>query len=259
MPRLQTRRHFLCQSAALAAGAYGTRAFSKDGRPTHAVAPVDSIGGHAAVDMTVATVIGAGQLGTLREVICWTQVRSHESNFISGQQAFRRRGCQLLAEPYLALGLGHPATVYAAASTTTGAEFPDAMAVRYEFPEHGAGLVLTWYDGEWAPPYESIDGFPLAIQGTLYLGQDGQLLEDGITGQRMLLRDGQLPRELPTAVLRREQSPERPRFVDSAVVAGIVSYQVRQSLDWDGAAMRARNCPQATPLIRECVVAGRTV
>jgi hypothetical protein len=71
------------------------------------------------------------------------------------------------------------------------------------------------------------------------------------------LRDGELPQELPAVVSRSEQSPSpsgsvgHSQLVDAAVVAGIVSYRVQQSLDWDGPTMCARNCPQASVLIRE--------
>jgi hypothetical protein len=259
MPRLQTRRLFLCQSAALAAGVYGTRAFSNTGvqNPTDKTAGLN--GDATSAEMSNAAIISSGVLGHLREVICWTGALSPGTDLVTGMQTFRNRGCQLLAGPLLALGLEHPATVYATGSKVTGSEFPPAMAVRYEFPVRGehAGVVLTWYDGEWAPPYESVDGVELATCGALYLGQHGQLLEDGVTGRRVLLRDGEPLHELAAADPQTAQAPwqsaAHSERVNAVVVAGIASYRVRKRLDWDGSAMFVRNSPEANALIRACL------
>lgn len=256
MPRLQSRRLFLCQSAALAAGVYGTRAFSNTGvqNPTGKTASLNC--STAAAETSTAAMISTGLLGHLREVICWTDVRSPGADLVSGLRAYRNRGCDLLAGPLLALGLEHPATVFATGSKVTGSEFPAAMAVRYEFPARGErpGVVLTWYDGEWAPPYESVDGIELSARGVLYLGEHGQLLDDGTTGRRVLLRDGKSPRDLPAVDARTDaecwQSIELNERVSATVVAGIASYRVRQRLVWDGPAKRSRNCPEANALIR---------
>jgi hypothetical protein len=257
MPRLQTRRLFLCQSAALAAGVYGTRAFSNTGvqNPTDKTTGLN--GGATSADLSTAAIISAGLLGHLREVVCWTDVRSPASDLASGLRAFRNRGCQLLAGPLFALGLENPATVYATGTPVNDSAFPQAMAVRYEFPVRGehAGVVLTWYDGEWAPPYESVDGIELGASGALYLGQHGQLLEDGTTGRRVLLCDGEPLRELTAAAHRPAaiswESAEQIERVNSAVAAGIASYRVRKRLVWDGATGCARNCPEANALMRQ--------
>jgi hypothetical protein len=214
-------------------------------------------GSTQSADVSTAAIISAGLLGNLREVICWTNVRTPGVDLVSGLRDFRNRGCQLLAGPMLALGLEHPATVYGTGTNVTGSEFPEGMAVRYQFPAHGdrAGVVLTWYDGEWAPPYESVDGVELSACGTLYLGRHGQLLSDEMTGRRVLLRDNESPRELPatdraTGTAAWQCSAHR-KCVNAAVVAGIASFRVRTSLDWDGAALCARNSPEANALIRE--------
>ena len=111
MPRLQTTRFFLCQSAALAAGVYGSRAFSNTGAQNPANKTTGLSGGTSPADLSTAEIISAGLLGQLREVICWTDVRSPGADLPGGLRAFRNRGCQLLAGPLLALGLDSPATV----------------------------------------------------------------------------------------------------------------------------------------------------
>lgn len=249
---LQSRRRFLCQSAALAAAACHSQVFSSDGGKTRATTEALN-NGRSPVDTTIASVLDAGLIGRLREVICWSQAAACPKRSLSGEAAFRLRGGQLLNGPFAALNLKTPAMVYGAGSAAPGDAFPRSMAVRYEFEAHrgGPGLVLTWYDGEWAPPYESIDGLPLSASGTLYLGQNGQLLHDGISGRCVLMRDGVSPRELRPAGLPCDGAVPTDRHVDASIVAGIVSYCVRHSVEWDGAAMCVRNSQSAEALFRD--------
>ena len=140
----------------------------------------------------------------------------------------------------------------AAGTTPPSENFPSGIAVRYEFSAspNRRSLRVTWYDGEWAPPYESIDGVPLPEFGMLYLGSTGQLLDDPAAGRVLLLRDGQPPQELPTvaagaprsvrnwltAWTRRSHSPtgsDRTALVDRMVRAGLLAYEQSQALSWD--------------------------
>lgn len=250
---LQSRRRFLCQSAALAVAACGSPAFSSHGSETRVATQAGWNGGRTPADTTIASVVGAGTIGRLREVVCWTQPAMRGAATVSGENLFRMRGGHLLSGPFSALKLAAPATIYGAGSAAPGAAFPKSMAIRYEFADHGdyPGLVLTWYDGDWAPPYESVDGYPLSASGALYLGESGQILDDGISGRRVLLRDDEPPHDLPSAVLPSLRAGPVEAHVDASVVAGIVSYRVQRSLEWDGVAMCARNCPAADTLFRQ--------
>jgi hypothetical protein len=211
----------------------------------------------AAAVQQVASLIETGALGTLREVVCWTSRSENDG----AECTFRNRGCSVLNVPFLALGSRQTTSIYGAGSPTA-ADFPESMAVRYEFSggSDDTPVCVTWYDGEWAPPYESIDDYSLSSAGALYLGQTGQLLDDPVTCVRVLFRDGEQPDELPSVPTGAHQalgqwlaacanaSPtsielEPADRVNAAVLAGLASYRVRQSLEWDGQALRARNCP----------------
>jgi len=209
----------------------------------------------------VASIIDSGALGTLREIVCWT-TRS-ESRF--AEREFRTRGCRVLSLPFLALDGQQPVSIYGAGSTVLAEGLPESLAVRCELPAtpKRSAIFVTWYDGAWAPPYESIDGYELSSSGTLYLGETGQLLEDATTGVRVVLRDGEQPWKLPRIerVARRQgihqwladfAAPDaramgfsRADQIHAAVLGGLASYRVQQSLEWDSSALCARNCPHA--------------
>ena len=221
-----------------------------------------SLSADAASVQQVASLIQSNSLGALREIVCWTS-RTDTSD---AQRAFQRRGAGVLSVPFLALGARQPGSVYGAGSPTA-AGFAEGMAIRYEFPGSGnhTPLHVTWYDGEWAPPYESIDDYQLPASGALYLGDAGQLLDDAVSGIRVLFRNGASPEELPSVASGSHCAltewladcsnrsptaiaPQPCHLVNAAVLAGLASYRVRQSLEWEGLGLCARNCPQADAL-----------
>lgn len=207
----------------------------------------------------VASIIDSGALGTLREIVCWTT----RSDSRIAEREFRNRGCRVLNVPFLALDGQQPASVYGAGSSALAAGLPKSLAVRYELPatQERQAIFVTWYDGEWAPPYESIDGYELSSSGTLYLGETGQLLEDATTSARVVLRDGEQPWNLPRIPQATQQNIRqwladcaapvaatgfsRADQIQAAVLAGLASYRVQQSLEWDSSALCARNCLHA--------------
>lgn len=236
MLRLHSRRQFLRRSAAFAAGACATPVIA--GNTVGCFRDVEASGG-------VAAALGSGTIGAVREAICWS--------CSADRAAFHAQGQRVLGPVMFALGLEQPTSVLAAGTTSASDGFPSGMAVRYEFPaaRDRRSLRVTWYDGEWAPPYESIDGVPLPEFGMLYLGSTGQLLDDPAAGRVLLLRDGQPPEELPavaaagaprsvrnwlTAWTRRSHSPagsDRTALVDQLVRAGLLAYEQGQALQRD--------------------------
>jgi len=209
----------------------------------------------------VVNPLRSGAIGRIREVVCWSSS--------SGARGFQFQGQRVLSVPMHALGLQHPAAINSAGTTPPGSTFPEGIAVRYAFPrrDETTPLYVTWYDGAWAPPYESIDGLELSGCGALYLGETGQLLDDLGTDRAMLLREGLPPQVLGATAAAPHQSlrnwlnacagrPHPLTGLDAAatlnqtILAGLIAYRVQQPLDWDGPAMRARNCPQVAELIR---------
>ncbi|MBL8850539.1 MAG: Gfo/Idh/MocA family oxidoreductase [Planctomycetaceae bacterium] len=223
----------------------------------------DSLSPDAPSVRQIASLIDDAELGALREIVCWTSRSASDDS----ERDFRSRGGRVLNVPLLVLGSRQPRSVYGAGSATA-AEFPQSMAVRYEFPgtSEETPFFVTWYDGEWAPPYESIDDYPLPSSGALYLGETGQLLDDPVTGARVLFRNGAPSQALPSlasaphSALPRwlaacaDLSPNSLKLdpaerANAAVLAGLASYRAQHSLEWDALALCARNCPEADALI----------
>jgi hypothetical protein len=110
---------------------------------------------------------------------------------------------------------------------------------------------VVWYNGEWAPPYDSVDGVDLPPFGTLYFGAGGHLLHNVATGQALVMREGKSPCELAPAVvetgpagfLHRESAShhDSAATVDLVVEASLMAYRAQQPLEWDGARFRAYN------------------
>lgn len=206
----------------------------------------------------------AGAIGPIREVVCWSNGVSHRS--------FQTQGHCVLSLPMSALALEHPSSIFASGSISPGPEYPQGMGIRYEFPQIGERppVRVTWYDGDWAPPYESVDGIELSACGALYLGESGQILDDQGTGRAALLLEGQAPQELNAIAAPSYQTLrswlaacagssqalngfERASTLNETILAGLIAYRVQQPLEWDGPAMRARNCPRADALTRTTI------
>ncbi len=89
-------------------------------------------------------------------------------------------GCHSMDSIFRALKLGHPTSVSAVSSTVNDETYPVASIVRYEFPARGdmPEVALTWYDGGLRPPRPDLleEGRQLGTNGTLYVGDDGEIL-----------------------------------------------------------------------------------
>ena len=46
---------------------------------------------------------------------------------------------------------------------------------------------------------------------------------------------------------------ETSSTLNQTILAGLIAYRLQEPLDWDGPAMRARNCPHVADLIRSNV------
>jgi len=182
-----------------------------------------------------------------------------------GSGNFGDMGCHILDAPYWGLGLRHPVRIEAEGPPPDPHVAPKRMIVRYWFErdEGGAPLELVWYDGELAPPGEVIEG---VNDGMMVIGRRGRLVYNFRGGDTRLLpteafADVELPAPRPTdhhvewieACKGRGQTASDFQYgaaLTEVVLAGVVAYRMREPLEWDGAAMRAKNCPEAEALIR---------
>jgi len=177
---------------------------------------------------------------------------------------------------FYALDLGAPVAAEARTSSLKKESFPAWQIITYEFAAQGGrpGVKIIWYDGGKRPP--SPRGFAagreLADNGIYFVGQQGTILCGGWSGAprlvpESLMKDFQRPpKTIPRSPGHRAEwiqackdgKPEAAKagFAYSgpfteALLVGNLAVRLQKRIEWDGAAMRATNAPEAEPLIRK--------
>ncbi|MCX7426458.1 MAG: Gfo/Idh/MocA family oxidoreductase [Planctomycetia bacterium] len=177
-------------------------------------------------------------------------------------------GCHYGDLAFWALGLRHPTTVEAEGPPVDPASTPEWLIVRYTYPARGdmPPASLTWYDSGKKPPFLAEKKIPEWDSGVLFIGAKGMLLAD--YGRRMLLPEPQYTDfkapepTIPASIGHHKEwivacktgSPTTCNFdysgaLTEAVLLGAVAYKLGKKLDWDGAALKATNCPEADALV----------
>jgi predicted dehydrogenase len=189
-----------------------------------------------------------------------------------GTGAIGDMGAHALSAVAWALDLDAPSTVEAEGPPPNPDSVPSWMIARYEFPSRGSrGPVrLVWYDGRKLPPEELFHGEKIAQSGALLVGEKGSLYFTNDYGSQHVL--------LPRARFADHKPPEPflPRspgvfeewascckagrktsasFEFSGPLTEIlllanVAFRSRRRIEWDPAALRAPNAPEADPFIR---------
>jgi predicted dehydrogenase len=198
-----------------------------------------------------------------------------------GTGALGDMGCHHFSPAFRALKLGHPTSVHAASTAVNRETYPLASIVRYEFPARGEmpAVALTWYDGGMQPPRPRglENGSPLGLSqnGLLFVGDKGTIMTEG---------SGRRPRLVPESRMRTDPlpPPNLPRspghwaewvnackggpaagssFEVASVLTEIVLLgnvalrpELREAiscrrLEWDGAAGRFTNLPEANQFL----------
>jgi len=181
-------------------------------------------------------------------------------------------GCHAMAPVFMALKLGLPTALEAETSGSSVETGPNWSIIKYEFPARGdmPPVKLTWYDGGKMPPrpeeYEKDRKWD--NNGTLLVGDKGKIMLFGYN-----------PRIIPEAKMKDFKLPEKtlPRVpggnhhedwfiackggrpacsnfdfagpLAEAVLAGNIAVRVGKRIEWDGPNMKAKNCPEADPLV----------
>ncbi|MDX9867488.1 MAG: Gfo/Idh/MocA family oxidoreductase [Kiritimatiellia bacterium] len=181
------------------------------------------------------------------------------------------------ADPaWYALDLGAPEAVEAVTSETNPDSFPLWSIVTWHFAAKGArGPVrLTWYDGgkRPAPPPGLEADRELGDNGLIFLGEKGAMMCSGWSGAPRLvpervMRDFARPaKAIPRSPGHRKEwvqaciagRPEEARAgfhysapFTEALLVGVLPIRLGRRIEWDAAAMRAKNAPEAEALIRK--------
>jgi predicted dehydrogenase len=204
-----------------------------------------------------------------------------------GTVALGDMACHIMDAPFWGLGLRYPTVVEAEGDPLHPESGPKWMIVRLQFPARGEAppVKYTWYDGQKLPPQELAgpvklkddNGKILVTNGNIIVGDKGTVVvTDDQTGSwKVYPKDGK-PIDLKDLEVK-ETLPRVPGgmgghhqewitackggpkslgdfsysgpFTESVLI-GIVAFRTGKKLDWDGEAMKARNCPEADPYIK---------
>lgn len=181
------------------------------------------------------------------------------------------------ADPaWFALDLGAPIAVEAQTSETNADSFPLWSVVTWHFAaKAGRGPVrLTWHDGgrRPAPPPGFDPARKIGDNGILFLGDKGSIIAPGWCGTPRIVPESQMrsfklpPRSLARSPGHREEwvaaclsgKPEDAKAgfayaapYTEALLTGVLPIRLGKRIDWDSAAMKAVNAPEADALIRK--------
>jgi predicted dehydrogenase len=166
--------------------------------------------------------------------------------------------------PFWALKLRAPATIEASGPVPHSELAPASMRVHYEYRAMGdqPEVSLTWYQGEEKPELWTKGLIPHYPSGVLFIGERGMILAD--YGKHVVLltdtaESFQRPApSIPPSLGHHQEwihacktgAPTTCHFGYSGLLTeanhlGNVSYRAGRKLEWDHAAMRATNAPEA--------------
>lgn len=213
-----------------------------------------------------------------------------------GSGALGDMACHVVDTAFWALELGAPTSAEATAEGATRESAPAWQIIRFHFPAREAKhdsrwkmgrtlppVALTWYDSGKKPPQELGDGKRLSSSGTIFVGEKGRLY----TPSEYSLRHVLLPEEKfvdytgPEPYLPRNPRSERAPYIEwiaackggpmslsnfeyasrltEAMLVGVLAVRLGKKIEWDAAHMRAKNAPEAAPMVKREYRHGWTV
>ncbi len=177
---------------------------------------------------------------------------------------------------FYALDLGPPIATQAVTSPLKSESYPAWEIITYEFVAKGdrPAVKLIWYDGGKQPErFKELDAdMKLDDNGICFVGDKGIALCGGWSGAPTLypqaLRDSFKPPEktIPRSSGHRSEwisacKAHRPEDAKAgfaysgpfteALLVGNLAARLQKRIEWDAAAMKATNAPEADALIRK--------
>jgi hypothetical protein len=177
---------------------------------------------------------------------------------------------------FYALDLDAPVAAEARTSTPLKKEtYPAWSILTYHFAARGSrpALKLFWYDGGKLPPRppELEPGRQLGDNGIYFVGDKGTILCGGWAGVPRLVPESKMkdfqrpPKSIPRSIGHipewiqacKERKPEHAKAgfdysgpYTEALLVGNLALRLQKPIEWDAAAMKATNAPEADALIR---------
>lgn len=185
-----------------------------------------------------------------------------------GQGTLGDMGCHYMDLPFWALDLKHPTHVSAEGPAVHPETAPLGLIVRFKFPARGnkPRLNFTWYDGELIP--KEVAGERVPANGVMFVGTGGKMFADYskyklFPADKFAAYEAPLP-SIPKSIGHhrewlkacRDGSPTTCNFdysgaLSEAVLLGNVAYRSGKSFAWDGAGLKAVDCPEAEKFLRK--------
>jgi predicted dehydrogenase len=177
-------------------------------------------------------------------------------------------GCHYLDLAYWALRLGHPLTIQAEGPPVHAETTPAWLIVNYEYDARDKmpPVRVSWYDGGRQPALLTQVKQSDWKSGVLFVGGKGMLLAD--YDRCKLLPESEYEGFVPPAPSIPDSighynewiracktgAPTTCNFqyaglLTEGVLLGNVAYRTGQKIEWDGMAMKAKNCRQAMDFI----------
>jgi len=186
------------------------------------------------------------------------------------------------ADPaWYVLDLGAPDAVEAVTSETNPDSFPLWSIVTWHFAACGTRgpIKLVWYDGgKLPPPPPGLEADrKLADNGIYFVGDKGVILCGGWSGTPRLVPETAMQSFVPPQKTIPRSPGHRQEWVQAciagrpedakagfwysapfteALLVGVLPIRLGKRIEWDAAAMKAKNAPEAEPLIRKPYRAG---
>lgn len=176
--------------------------------------------------------------------------------------------CHWLDLPFWGLELDYPKTIEATTSSAPDADFAARdLTVKYEFDRGGKTLSLYWYDGGANSPIFAEKGAPDGSV-VLFVGTDGALWST--YGEHGLLPPERFADYQPPAASIPKSLGHHAEWIDAiktdkettcnfdysgrlaeTVLLGPAAYRCGKKLEYDAAAMKAVNCPEADAIFKQ--------
>ena len=184
-------------------------------------------------------------------------------------------GCHNSDVAFWALDLRDPVSAQAESSEIFPDSAPKWSVVTIQFPERNGRppVKFTWYDGGKLPPADLVKKDELPTNGSIIVGDKDTLYVPNMWGGGTFLSGAKLEdfKDVPDK-LPKTQDTERRHYQEwieackggppawsnfdyaapmtEALLVGNLAVRLGKKIEWDAASMKAKNCPEADPLIK---------
>jgi predicted dehydrogenase len=196
-----------------------------------------------------------------------------------GTGALGDMACHNMDPAFFALGLTYPVSVKATCPKFADVGYPDWSVIEWQFPAEGdrPAVKLFWYDGGKMPerPAELEEGRDLGDNGILFVGDKGKMLGGGWAGSCRIIPEAKMrefprpERTLPRSIGHYKEWVEASKgtvidgkpvtcgsnfdyagaMTETVLLGNVALRYADQTLEWDGAARKFANVPEANNLL----------